>query len=430
VKSAAALVLLLAAALLASPWRGHIDDLDAQLYQTLARGMAERQAWLEPGLPPGSAFPFREHLPFGLWPYAAAVRAFGEGALGPTGALFSLLTVALVIYMGWKLRGPGAGVAAGLVLAITETFFLYGGRPRLDPPLIIFATAAALPALREKPGLRGWALAALLAAIAALIKGPFGLAPLAAAAAARAVVDRSWRHLLYGACTTLAAAVPALAFLLLSDASWWNGYVRAQMVASATGARPDGYLSHWGALRSIAGRFWPGLPFVLFAGLRRDRPALLLLWCAFLVAALSLPVRTVWNHELVAYPALALLAGAWLGPWFEKVKPIWFAALAGLGIAASAAGLGALLLLPPCVASTELKAQFDAIPRGARIQVVSWPFDFRTLASLAAERRLEVWPEGKLRDSGTLAFAQESLVPANTQWREIGRARGWVLLTR
>ena len=78
----------------------------------------------------------------------------------------------------------------------------------------------------------------------------------------------------------------------------------------------------------------------------------------------------------------------------------------------------------------QLKAQFDAIPRGARIQVVSWPYDYRTLASLAAERRLEVWPEGKLRDSGTFAFAQESLVPANTQWREIGRARGWVLLTR
>ena len=46
---AAAFVLVLSAALLASPWRGHIDDLDAQLYQCLARGMAERHAWLDPG---------------------------------------------------------------------------------------------------------------------------------------------------------------------------------------------------------------------------------------------------------------------------------------------------------------------------------------------------------------------------------------------
>src|SRR5439155_16067798 len=177
VKNAAALVLVLSAALLASPWRGHIDDLDAQLYQCISRDMAARHAWLEPGYPPGSPSLYREHLPFGLWPYVAAVRVAGEGALRPVGALFSLLTVALVISMGWRLRSPGAGVAAGLVLAVTETFFLYGGRPRLDPPLIFFATAAAWAALQEKPR---WLVAAALAAIAALIKGPFGLAPLAA----------------------------------------------------------------------------------------------------------------------------------------------------------------------------------------------------------------------------------------------------------
>src|SRR5439155_26192985 len=138
-------------------------------------------------------------------------------------------------------------------------------------PLIFFATAAAWAALQEKPR---WLFAAALAAIAALIKGPFGLAPLAAAAAARAIADRSWRPLLSGALATVAASLPAAAFLYLSDPTWWAGYVRAQLVASATGARPDGYLSHWGALRSVAARFWPGLPFAVFACVRRDRPRL------------------------------------------------------------------------------------------------------------------------------------------------------------
>jgi 4-amino-4-deoxy-L-arabinose transferase-like glycosyltransferase len=332
--------------------------------------------------------------------------------------------------MGFRLRGPGAGVAAGLILAVTETFFLYGGRPRLDPPLVLFATAAAWPALQEKPGLRGWLLAAALAAVAALVKGPFGLTPLAAAAAARAVVDRSWRHLAFGALATLAAALPAAAFLLFSDPSWWAGYVRVQLVASATGARADGYVSHWGALRSIVGRFWPGLPFVLLACVRRDRPHLLMLWCAFFLAELSIPLRTVWNHELVAYPALALLAGAWLGPYFERVKPVWFAALAGVGVAASAAGLGALLLLPPCVASREMKPYFDAIPPGTKIQIVSWPFDFRTETAIAAERRLDVWLDSDLRDYGHWALVEEQRMPATTSWREVARARGYVLLSR
>jgi 4-amino-4-deoxy-L-arabinose transferase-like glycosyltransferase len=430
VNKPAAFVMVLSAALLASPWRGHIDDVDAQLYQCLARGMAERHAWLDPGLPPGSPSPYREHLPFGLWPYVAAVRVAGEGALRPLGALFSLLTVALVISMGWRLQSPSAGVAAGLILAVTETFFLYGGRPRLDPPLMLFATAAAWPALRSQPRLRDWALAAGLAAIAALIKGPFGLVPLASAAAARAIVDRSWRHLLSGALATLAAAAPAAAFLFFSDPSWWTGYVRSQLVASATGARPDGYISHWGAVRSVAARFWPGLPFAVLACLRRDRPRLLMLWCALSLLALSVPLRTWWNHELVAYPALALLAGAWLGPWFEKVKPAWFAALAGVGVAASAAGQGAHLLLPPCVASSDMKQYFDAIPPGTKIQIVSWPYDYRINTAIAAERRLAVSLEREVRDEGHWALAQEHLVPRETKWREVARARGYVLLSR
>jgi hypothetical protein len=141
-------------------------------------------------------------------------------------------------------------------------------------------------------------------------------------------------------------------------------------------------------------------------------------------------VRTVWNHELVAYPALALLGGAWLGPWFERVKPGWFGALAGAGVAASAAGLGALLLPPPCVPSSEMKAYFDAMPPGTKIQIVGWPYDFRIETAIAAERRLAVWPEAELRDEGHWALAQEHLVPRETKWREVARARGYVLLSR
>ncbi len=57
-------------------------------------------------------------------------------------------------------------------------------------------------------------------------------------------------------------------------------------------------------------------------------------------------------------------------------------------------------------------------------------FDFRTETSLAAERRLLVWPEAELRDDGSWALAQEKLVPKDTRWREVARARGYVLLSR
>ena len=413
-----AAVLVTAAALLAAPWAGHIDDTDAQLYQVLARNMAAARSWLEPGLPPGSNLPFREHLPFGLWPYAATVRALGERALPVAGAAFSLLTVLVVMALA-----PGAGgLAAALVLATTETFFLYGGRPRLDPPLILFGTLGAVLVLQPRPS---WALATLAASLGALIKGPFGVAPFACAAVARAISERSARTFLLGAAGTLLALAPAALFISLADPSWGDRYLHAQVLSSATGARTDGSTAWWAALASVGGRFWPGLPFALLAAFRR-RNRTLALTCALLLIALSLPVRKVWNHELVAYPLLALLAGEWLAPHVHR----WSRFLPVVGAAAlafAASGLGSRLLPPPCVASRELA---QLLPEaGTLVLVVSAPMDWRTLVGLAAEQRLDPWPAAGLDGEARFALVREELFSASP-WRAVGRARGWVLAVR
>ena len=413
-----AAVLVTAAALLAAPWAGHIDDTDAQLYQVLARNMAAARSWLEPGLPPGSNLPFREHLPFGLWPYAATVRALGERALPVAGAAFSLLTVLVVMTLA-----PGAGgLAAALVLATTETFFLYGGRPRLDPPLILFGTLGAVLVLQPRPS---WVLATLAASLGALIKGPFGVAPFACAALARALSERSGRTFLLGASGTLLALAPAALFISLADPSWGDRYLHAQVLSSATGARTDGSTAWWAALASVSGRFWPGLPFALLAAFRR-RNRTLALTCALLLIALSLPVRKVWNHELVAYPLLALLAGEWLAPHVHR----WSRFLPVVGAAAlalAASGLGSRLLPPPCVASRELA---QLLPEaGTRVLVVSAPMDWRTLVGLAAEQRLDPWPAAGLDGEARFALVREELLSAG-RWRAVGRARGWVLAVR
>src|SRR6267143_818471 len=347
-----AAVLVTAAALLAAPWAGHIDDTDAQLYQVLARNMAAARSWLEPGLPPGSSSPFREHLPFGFWPSVATVRVLGERALPLAGAAFSMLTVLVVMALA---PGP-EGLAAALVLATTETFFLYGGRPRLDPPLILFATLAALLVLRPRPH---WALATVAASLGALVKGPFGVAPFACAAVARAISERSTRTLLLGAAGTV--------------------------------------------LASVGGRFWPGLPFALLAAFRR-RNRTLALTCALLLVGLSLPVRKVWNHQLVAYPLFALLAGEWLAPHLQRWSR-FLLVLPAAALAFATSGLGSRLLPPPCVASREFAQMLPEA--GTRVLVVSAPMDWRTLVGLAAEKRFTAGP-----------------------WREVSRARGWVLAVR
>jgi 4-amino-4-deoxy-L-arabinose transferase-like glycosyltransferase len=413
-----AAVLVTAAALLAAPWAGHIDDTDAQLYQVLARNMAAARTWLEPGLPPGSSSPFREHLPFSLWPSVATVRVFGERALPLAGAAFSLLTVLALIAFA-----PGVeGLAAALVLATTETFFLYGGRPRLDPPLILFATLAAMMVLRPRPH---WVLATAAAVLGALVKGPFGIAPFACAVLARAIVERSTRTLLLGVAGTLLALAPAALFVSLADPSWRDRYLHAQVLASATGARSDGSTAWWAALASVGGRFWPGLPFALLAAFR-GRNRTLALTCAILLVALSLPVRKVWNHELAAYPLLALLAGEWLAPHVQRWSRL-LPVLAAAALAFAASGLGSRLLPPACVASREFA---QLLPQaGTRVLVVSASPEWRTLNGLAAEQRLDPLPSPRLEGDARFALVREDLFTAEP-WRAVSRARGWVLAVR
>src|SRR5260370_28937731 len=183
--------LVLCAGLLMSPWRGHVDDTDAQLYQVVARNMARDGWWLDPSFLP-SVYPhFREHLPFGFWPMALAIRLFGEGALPVLGLLWSLATLALVGWLGWRLLDPWSAVCAVLVLGLTETFFIYGARPRLDPPFLFFSAAAAGLVLNRRGQIGSWLLRAALGAGAWLIKGPFGVLPLWAGAEARASVEAS-----------------------------------------------------------------------------------------------------------------------------------------------------------------------------------------------------------------------------------------------
>src|SRR5205085_8872334 len=183
----------LAATLLITPWLGHFDDTDAQLYQVVIRKMAERRAWMDPGYFDHFAAHYRDHLPFGIWPFAIAQVALGEFAPRVVAASFSLATLAGLAVAGRKLLGEWPALAAVLVLATTETFFRYGGATRLDPLLVLVANAAAAPILLGSRGAAGWASAGFGAAAAVLVKGPFGILPLIAASGARAIADRSPR---------------------------------------------------------------------------------------------------------------------------------------------------------------------------------------------------------------------------------------------
>src|SRR5207253_387390 len=162
--------------------------------------------------------------------------------------------------VGRRLLGPWPAIAAVAVLATTDTFFRYGGAVRLDPPLVLLANAAAVPALLGWRSRRSWLLACSFAALAMLVKPPFGLVPFLAASGARAMRDRSWTPLILGALGVLLACMPLLAFLAadrtILHAGWWDGFLRDQVLGSAMGTRTDGSPEWWFPLATLAGRFW------------------------------------------------------------------------------------------------------------------------------------------------------------------------------
>ena len=309
-----------------------------------------------------------------------------------------------------------------------------------------------------------WAWSAALTALAVLVKGPFGLLPLGATTLGRALVLRNSRDLWAGGVCAAAALLPAAGFLAydnwLGTGTWWHGYVINQLYASAIGLRSDGEPGLV-PIRTLAGRFWPGLPLAVWGiavGLRdmaRRRPntaSIVSVHAVLTVGLLCLPSRKIWHHALVVYPALAMLAGTAAAPLLERILAsrrrarnalVTLALLAAILIVASAAGAGAWLAPQVCIVPPALAG---LLPADTDVLVVAPATDWRALAALAAEHRLIPWPTVSFAGDAPLiagsglvspghhaleALVRDDVPPApHPGWRQ-GRHEGnWTLWTR
>lgn len=446
-----------------STWWTHTDLGDSQLYQVIARHMVEDDSWLTLRYLPDVYPRFFEHLPFGFWPFALTIRLLGEPALRPLCAAFSLGTLLLTGLVARRAAGTWAAVTAMLALSLPDGFFIRAGQPFLEPLLLLLATGSAVPLLLGPPRARDWLVCGLLATAACAVKGPFGLVPFAGATVARALVERSGKVLLLGTLVGLASTLPTVLFLVFHT-EWWEGYVRHQVLASATGARSDGQLAWYIPFRTVVSRFWPGLPLLAVGGvLALGRPArtfrallpdstpdpervqrttrVLAVASLFVLTALCIPGRKVWNHSLVAFPLLAMLAGVGLGPWLEaRLAAPERARRARLGLTvfalgmlgASVAGAGRHLFPQRCPASGPLAPLLANVPPGAPVLVVSPEHEWTVLAAFAVERR---WQPRRVPELGPessearVAFVTDG-APVAPGWHEVGRDGRWRLLRR
>lgn len=408
----------------------HTDDTDAALYTVVARHMVEDGTWTQLRYLENVHPTFREHLPFGLWPSAAAVRLVGEGALPWLSAVWTLLTVALTVELGRRLANWRVGLLAGFFLITTEQFVFTGALARLDPPLIFFSLLSATPVLISPRSVRSFFVVTLCAGLACAIKGPFGLVLPVAATAIRAIRDRDARWLVFGGAATALATLPTFAFLILTtDATWRSGYVDQQLLASATGTRSDGERSPLFPAVAVALHFWPWLPLLAVAVWKARVDPLLrtvLGWALVVLLVLAIPSRKLWHHTLLVFPLLSLAIARIVPQVRSRLLPF------ALVVVGTATVFTLRWVQPPrAVSCLEFSPSFSADQPVAVIRSESLPF-WRELAVLSRDVRARPWLASDFGDvpkTVELALAPDSLEPP-PGWQTLARARGWRLSNR
>jgi 4-amino-4-deoxy-L-arabinose transferase-like glycosyltransferase len=430
----------------------HVDDVDGAVYQVIARHMAEDGQLLVPRFLPEYWPRFFEHPPLYFWVQAAVVRLGAEAMLPWLGAVIGIATVVVTYLAGRPVLGGRAALLGALLLSSTEQFFRYQARPRLDPPLALAYTSSVALLLSAR-GRTGWLVAGGLAAgLGALVKGPpaFG-APLSAALAL-VILGRARELGSVRVWITTAAGVllPVAAFVAVDHVAlggaWWNGYVRGQLLASMLGTRVEGATSHTYLLRSLAGAFWPGLPFLALGLLgaaftpraARSRAILALVaWALVIVAGFSFAGRAYWWYAMPAFMPLALAAGAGLESvlhrLFAEAGPRWgirIATGAGLLLVALAPLWPEPWLVRPCTFG-DLPARAAAVaPAGTVLRLGLSPAraftDVRAHAGWLAQHsgRDVVVAPGRPTSAGVF---EEPLPGVPSDWTPVARHGNWAL---
>ena len=227
------------------------------------------------------------------------------------------------VCLGWAVGGPTAGIAAGLLLALSPIYLEYSRLALVEVPSLA-PTLAALVALAayRAGGRRRWlALSAVLLAVGTLAKPMAAVAVLAAGTLIVAGSDRrraagTWARRLadlsiYGA-VGLAVVIPVV--FLVGPTEVWEQVVGYRL--SARTVRGWDLAMNGATIRAELAFEGPGLPLLAVVGLvslARRRPAeaaAILTWLGGGLVMLLVHSPLWPKHLVYLLPPLALLAGA------------------------------------------------------------------------------------------------------------------------
>lgn len=350
------------------------------------------------------------------WLEALSVATFGEPAVKEPWAyrIPSLVAaVGSVLLTGWigaMLFGAPAGLAAGLLLAVSLLMGVEARMAKIDATLlaaILVAQASLLRLYLDPAAGRRWAALHWVAlGVGLMLKGPLILLVVWGTVLGLVVSERrvAWLrrlHAAWGVPLMLAIVLPwTVAIGITSGGEFFQKSVGDNFLGKvATGQQahgaPPGYY-----LGAFALTFWPGslfavlaLPFV-WAGRRTPQMRFLLAWIiptwvVFEAVATKLPHYVLPTYPAIAcFTAAAMLGGVWpVGRWWRRFAWVYGAAWLAIGVALAVASPVLLFVLERRLGVVAILAGVAGIvlmAAAARAASRNWPLPAMALSGVAA----------------------------------------------
>lgn len=381
-----------------------LDDPNEGQYAEVAREMIEGGDWLSPQL---NYVLFLNKPPLSYWAIAASYSVLGihEVAARLPSACAAWLTLALVLWWGWKSGGPWTGCLAAGILFSMGGFFVESHEVRPDLWLVLGLTGAVfsltflLDPQRQQwqwtdPALLGWQLAT---AVGLLAKGMVGLVVSGGAIFAVAAFTGRWRtvgQFFHPRSWWLLATImlPWHAAMSLRHEGFLWDYVVNQHVLFffdrkfPRDSEPISLPMFWAA---FAMRCYPWTPLgplaVAYAGWRlrqpRDHHEIILILTALgaVLLLFSLASSRLEHYSLPALPFLSLLIAPLFRDHQNEHRHPWHTMLTGHLAFVLLVQLNALWVVPHLIREEDWLTPPDTFVRLA-LQV----FSLLSIASLTA----------------------------------------------
>jgi 4-amino-4-deoxy-L-arabinose transferase-like glycosyltransferase len=311
-------------------------ETDEARYMEIPREMIERGDFITPTL---NYVKYFEKPPLHYWVNALSMMIFGETEFAARffGALWGILGILLVYYIGRRLNGRREGILSALILGTAIGIIVQSRINITDTTLTICMTACLgffLLAIQENEQKKGryYHLFYVFSALAVLAKGLIGIVLPGAIIFFYLLISRRWRQLremrlITGIPLFLLVCAPWFILVIMRNPEFARFFFIHEHFERFLTKVHGRYEPPWFYIPILIGVMLPWSFFIPTALNRAwqerkeagaDTRLFLILWAAIIFAFFSVSDSKLIPYILPVYPALALLLGSTFASAFDR----------------------------------------------------------------------------------------------------------------